>query len=428
MIPPHLLRSELPAVCANLARRGVRVDEAALAALEQRRKTAQAESENLRALRNEKSRAIGAAKKQGEDAAALMREVEEIKQRMQAAEGELEEAQAQLTAMAMDLPNLLDDSVPDGKDESDNVEVRRWGEAPSFPFPAADHVALGEGLGMMDFALAAKLASARFVAMHGELARLHRALAQFMLDMHIAKHGYREVYLPFLANSATLTGTGQLPKFEEDLFRAERDELYLIPTAEVVVTNIVQNEIVNVKHLPMKYVCHTPCFRREAGSYGRDTRGMLRQHQFEKVELVHLTAPEESAAALEELTANAEAVLQALQLPHRTVALCAGDVGFAAAKTYDIEVWLPGQNTYREISSCSNCGDFQARRMAARCRRGQDKPVLLHTLNGSGIAVGRALIAVMENGQREDGSIAIPEVLRPYMAGAESIAAGDSDA
>lgn len=422
MIPAHLLRNALPEVCANLARRGVQVDEAALGKLEQRRRVAQSESESLRAQRNEKSRAVGAAKQKGEDTAALMREVEEIKQRMQQAEQELQDAQGQLTAMAMELPNLLDESVPDGKDERDNVEVRRWGEPPSFAFAAADHVALGENLGLMDFALAAKLASARFVAMHGALARLHRALAQFMLDCHITRHGYQEVYLPFLANTATLTGTGQLPKFEEDLFRAERDNLYLIPTAEVVVTNIVQDEVVEAQRLPMKFVCHTPCFRREAGSYGRDTRGMLRQHQFEKVELVHLTAPEDSSAALEELTANAEAILQALKLPYRTVALCAGDIGFAAAKTYDIEVWLPGQDTYREISSCSNCREFQARRMAARCRGAQGKPVYLHTLNGSGIAVGRALIAVMENYQQEDGSIVVPDVLRPYMSGMERIA------
>lgn len=423
MIDPHLLRNDLPAVAANLARRGVQVDDATLTDLEQRRKALQNEAEHLRALRNEKSRAVGAAKKNNADAGALIKEVEDLKSRLHMAEADLEEVQALFTGMRLDLPNLLDDSVPDGRDENDNVEIRRWGAPRQFDFPVRDHVALGEGLRMMDFALAVKLAAARFVAMHGALARLHRALAQFMLDFHLDNHGYEEIYMPFMANKATLTGTGQLPKFETDLFRADRDDLYLIPTAEVVVTNVVQDAIVNAAALPLRYVCHTPCFRREAGSYGRDVRGMLRQHQFEKVELVHIALPEQSADELERLTANAEAVLQALQLPYRTVALCAGDIGFAASKTYDIEVWLPGQDAYREISSCSNCRDFQARRMAARYKRGSDKPAYLHTLNGSGIAVGRALIAVMENYQQADGSITIPEVLRPYMKGAERIAA-----
>lgn len=424
MIDPHLLRSDLSAVSANLRRRGAAIDEAALAALEQRRKALQGESEQLRAQRNEKSRTVGAAKKAGQEADALIAEVEKIKARLQEVEQQLEEAQSEFSQIVLEIPNLLHDSVPDGKDEGSNAEVRRWGEPLQFGFAAQDHVALGEGLEMMDFALGAKLASARFAAMHGALARLHRALAQFMLDLHSQTHGYREIYMPFMANSATLTGTGQLPKFEEDLFFIERDNLYLIPTAEVVVTNVVQDKIVDADELPMKFVCHTPCFRREAGSYGRDTRGMLRQHQFEKVELVHLSRPEDSYAALEDLTGNAEAVLQALGLPYRTVALCSGDTGFAAAKTYDIEVWLPGQDAYREISSCSNCEAFQARRMRARMRRGaQGRPEYLHTLNGSGIAVGRALIAVMENYQQADGSVAVPDALRPYMNGADCIRA-----
>lgn len=444
MISPQLLRNQLDAVCANLKRRGYILDTVKLQALEERRRELQGDSEQKRAQRNDKSSTIGELqqilmdtkhgiekrekweRESGHSATPefkerLVKEVAKIKEELQEREKELAEVQEQIQTILYDIPNLLHDSVPDGQDDSDNAEVRRWQSPPDFGFEPLDHVALGEGLQLMDFTLAARLASARFVTMQGALARLHRALAQFMLDLHINRHGYREVYMPFLANPTTLTGTGQLPKFEEDLFRAERDGLYLIPTAEVVVTNIVQGEIVAADELPMKFVCHTPCFRREAGSYGRDTRGMLRQHQFEKVELVHITAPEESYPALEELTANAEAVLQALELPYRTVALCSGDIGFAAAKTYDIEVWMPGQNTYREISSCSNCEDFQARRMQARFRRRSGKPELLHTLNGSGIAVGRAMIAVMENYQQADGSIIIPPVLRSYMGGAERI-------
>lgn len=423
MIAPHLLRNDLAAVCANLKRRGYSLDTATISALEKRRKEVQSECEKLRAQRNEKSRTIGIAKQNKEDASAMIAEVEAINTRLTSADSDLEEIQSEFNALLLEIPNLLHDSVPDGKDESSNVEARRWSEPPQFDFTAQDHVALGEQLQLIDFPLAVKLTSARFVAMHGQIAQLHRALGQFMLNLHISQHGYREVYLPFMANTATLTGTGQLPKFEEDLFYAERDGLYLIPTAEVVVTNIVRDSIVAAEELPLKFVCHTPCFRREAGSYGRDTRGMLRQHQFEKVELVHISAPEDSYTALEELTANAEAVLQALKLPYRTVALCSGDIGFAAAKTYDIEVWLPGQDAYREISSCSNCEDFQARRMQGRMRRSGAKPEYLHTLNGSGIAVGRALIAVMENYQQADGSIVIPEVLRPYMNGAEVIRA-----
>lgn len=423
MISSHLLRTALASVSDNLARRGVIVDSDTLTVLQERRQAVQQESEGLRALRNEKSRAIGAAKQKHEDSAALMREMEDIKERLPEMEKELEKVQVQLNGILLELPNLLHDSVPDGKGEEDNVIVRQWGDVPVFAFPPLDHVALGEEMALMDFSLAAQMAAARFSALHGSIARLHRALAQFMLDFHIREHGYSEIYLPFLANAVALTGTGQLPKFEEDLFYLERDELYLIPTAEVVVTNVVRNKLLAPEALPLKYVCHTPCFRREAGSYGRDTRGMLRQHQFEKVELVHITAPDNSYSALEELTVNAEAVLKALQLPYRTVALCAGDIGFAAAKTYDIEVWLPGQNAYREISSCSNCEAFQARRMQARFRRDKGKTEYLHTLNGSGIAVGRALIAVMENYQQADGSIIIPDVLRPYMNNAERISA-----
>ena len=421
MIALHLLRNELSAVGDNLARRGVTIDSETLTDLLSRHQAAQQESEGLRALRNTKSRAIGMAKQNKEDTAALMCEVEEIKERLNEVEKAQEKVQTELNQIVLGLPNLLHDSVPDGKGEEDNVTVRQWGDIPSFTFPPQDHVALGENMGLIDFALSAQLATARFSALHGDIARLHRALAQFMLDFHIREHGYSEVYLPFLVNATTLTGTGQLPKFEEDLFYLESDALYLIPTAEVVVTNIVREKLLEFASLPLKYVCHTPCFRREAGSYGRDTRGMLRQHQFEKVELVHITAPDESYPALEELTANAEAVLQALCLPHRTVTLCAGDIGFAAAKTYDIEVWLPGQNAYREISSCSNCETFQARRMQARFRNEKSKTEYLHTLNGSGIAVGRALIAVMENYQQADGSIVIPDVLRPYMNNAEQI-------
>lgn len=415
MIDPALLRRAPEAVRANLARRGAVVDLAVLAVLDERRRAAQLEAEQLRALRNERSREVGEARRRGEEAAAAVREVEDVKKRLQLVEEELTETQSLLRGMWLEVPNLLHDSVPDGRGEGDNAEVRRWGEAPVFAFEARDHVALGEAMGMMDFGLSAKLASARFVTMFGPVARLHRALAQFMLDLHITRHGYREAYMPFLANPAALTGTGQLPKFEDDLFRAERDQLYLIPTAEVALTNVVRDSVVAGEALPMKLVCHSPCFRREAGSYGRDVRGMLRQHQFEKVELVHIVAPEQSYAALEELTAHAEAVLQTLGLPYRTVALCAGDMGFAAAKTYDIEVWLPGQNAYREISSCSNCEDFQARRMLGRFRGADGKPALVHTLNGSGVAVGRALIAVMENYQEADGSVVVPEPLRSYM-------------
>lgn len=426
MIDPQLLRKNLPAVAANLARRGFAVDAAKIESLESARKSAQTRSEQLRAERNEQSRLIGLAKKNGEDAAPIMARMEALKTELKASEAALDAAAAKLERMLLEMPNLIADSVPEGKDESDNAEVRRVGAPPAFDFAPKTHDELGEAMGQMDFALAAKLASARFVTMRGDLARLHRAIAQFMLDLHTREHGYTEVYMPFLANTAVCVGTGQLPKFADDLFHAADTDLYLIPTAEVVVTNIARERIIAAADLPMKFVCHTPCFRREAGSYGRDTRGMLRQHQFEKVELVHIVAPADSYPALESLTADAERVLRRLALPFRTVALCGGDIGFAAAKTYDIEVWLPGQQTYREISSCSNCESFQARRMAARVRAANGKIDYLHTLNGSGVAVGRAMIAVMENYQTADGGIRIPDALRAYMGGVEHIASSDN--
>ena len=427
MIDSKLLRDSPEAAAANLARRGYQLDPARARELESRRLDLLSESEKLRAARNAKSREIGAAMKSGDARAAeaMKAEAEKTNAELEALESRKRQADADVRDFELDIPNLLDDDVPDGKSEDDNQEIRRWGAPPEFSFAPKDHAALGEESGMMSFAVAAKIAAARFVTMSGGLARMHRALAAFMLEKHVRDHGCREVYMPFLANAETLTGTGQLPKFGDELFHAERDGLYLIPTAEVVVTNIARDETLSRDDLPMRFVCHTPCFRREAGSYGRDTRGMLRQHQFEKVELVQIVAPEKSAEALEEMTGHAEAVLRDLELPHRTVSLCAADVGFAAAKTYDLEVWMPGQNKYREISSCSNCRDFQARRMNARCRgekgAGGKSPraEFVHTLNGSGVAVGRALIALMENRQTEDGRISIPPVLRPYMGGAE---------
>ena len=429
MIDPKLLRDSPEIAAANLARRGYQLDPSQARAMEGRRLEMLGDSEKLRAVRNAKSREIGAAMKRGDSAKAeaLKREAEKVNAELEALEGQRREADAEARAFELDIPNLLDDDVPGGKSEADNVEVRKWGTPPEFAFAPKDHAALGEESGMMNFALAAKIAAARFVAMSGELARLHRALAAFMLDKHVRDHNCQEVYMPFMANPETLTGTGQLPKFGDEVFFAERDNLYLIPTAEVVVTNIARDETIPRAKLPMRFVCHTPCFRREAGSYGKDTRGMLRQHQFEKVELVQIAAPENSAAALEEMTGHAEAVLRDLELPYRVVSLCAGDIGFAAAKTYDIEVWMPAQNKYREISSCSNCRDFQARRMNARCRAEKSadnkKPraEFVHTLNGSGVAVGRALIALMENRQTEDGRISVPPVLRPYMNGAEFV-------
>ena len=419
MLDPQLLRNDLDRVANNLARRGYQLDKDAVADLENRRKALQVKTQELQAERNRRSKSIGQAKASGEDIEPLLAEVSRLGDELKDAEAELGELQTQLNDLFMGMPNLLQDSVPDGRDEADNQEISRWGEPAAFDFEPKDHVDLGEGGKGLDFETAAKITGSRFVVMSADIARLHRALAQFMLDLHTGEHGYTEVNVPFLVNDDSLRGTGQLPKFGEDLFRLEGDFGYsLIPTAEVPVTNIVRGRILDADELPLKMVAHTPCFRSEAGSYGRDTRGMIRQHQFEKVELVQVVAPENSADAHEELTAHAEQVLQKLELPYRKVVLCAGDTGFSASKTYDLEVWLPAQNTYREISSCSNFGDFQARRMKARWRRpDQKKPALVHTLNGSGLAVGRTLVAVMENGQNADGSINVPSVLQPYMGG-----------
>jgi len=421
MLDPRFLRSETAMVAEQLARRGVVLDVGALEALEARRKAIQVCTQELQSERNSRSKAIGKAKAAGQDIAPLLAEVADLGDRLKAAEAELAALQEELRAIALGLPNLPHESVPDGRDEADNREERRWGELPAFDFAPKDHVDLGLPTGWMDFDAAAKIAGSRFVVLSGPLARLHRALIQLMLDVHTAEHGYTEVYVPYLVNADSLYGTGQLPKFEADLFKVpgERD-FYLIPTAEVPVTNLVRDLIVEAGELPRKWVAHTPCFRSEAGSYGKDTRGMIRQHQFEKVELVQAVRPEDSFAALEQLTGHAEAILQRLGLPYRVVSLCAGDLGFSATKTYDLEVWLPGQQRYREISSCSNFADFQARRMQARWRNPETgKPELLHTLNGSGLAVGRTLLAVMENYQLPDGRIAVPEALRPYLGGAE---------
>ncbi|WP_448506736.1 serine--tRNA ligase [Immundisolibacter sp.] len=422
MLDPQLLRREPEAVAARLAARGFALDLPRLAALETRRKAAQTETEQLQAERNRVSKAVGEAKRRGEDAAPLLAQMGGVGERLAQLEAGLKSVQDELEAYCLEIPNLPHDSVPAGRSEDDNVEVRRWGEPPVLGFTPRDHVDLGEALGGLDFETATKIAGARFSLLRGPLATLQRALTQFMLDLHTRQHGYTEVYVPYLVNADSLIGTGQLPKFEEDQF-VTRDGYYLIPTAEVPVTNIVRDSIVEADDMPLKLVAHTPCFRREAGSYGKDTRGLIRQHQFEKVELVRLVPPETSWQAHEELTADAEAVLQALGLPYRVVALCTGDIGFASAKTYDLEVWLPGQNRYREISSCSNFGDFQARRLKARWRNpATGKPELLHTLNGSGLAVGRTLVAVLENYQQADGSIVVPDVLRPYLGGLERIA------
>jgi seryl-tRNA synthetase len=416
MLDPQLLRNELDTVAARLARRGVQLDVDRISALEQQRKLVQIRVQELQHERNARSRDIGRAKAQGEDVDTLKAGIARLGDELRAAETELEDIQRELSALLLGIPNLPDDSVPDGRDENDNVELRRWGTPPDFAFEPRDHVALGESLGMLDFGAAAALAGARFVTLNGPLARLQRALIQFMLDLHATEHGYREVYVPYLVNADALTGTGQLPKFEADLFALRDSPYYLIPTAEVPVTNLVRDSIIEAGQLPLKFVAHTPCFRSEAGSYGKDTRGMIRQHQFEKVELVQIVEPETSQAAHEELTAHAEEVLKRLGLPFRTVALCAGDLGFSARKTYDIEVWLPAQQRYREISSCSNFGDFQARRMQARWRPGDGrKPEPVHTLNGSGLAVGRTLLAIMENFQDAQGRIHVPEALHPYM-------------
>jgi len=418
VLDPKLLRSDLPKVAAELARRGFVLDEARIAAMEEQRKSLQIEADRLRAERNANAKAVGHAKFKGEDATALRRAGEALGEKLQGAEAKLELIQAELSALQLELPNILHASVPAGQDESANVEVRRWGVPRELHFDPKDHVAIGERLGM-DFEAAGRISGARFVVMFGRLAKLHRALIQFMLDLHVREHGYREAYVPYMVHAAALMGTGQLPKFEQDLFAVRGDPgFFLIPTAEVPVTNLVLDQILEAGALPLKYVAHTPCFRSEAGASGKDTRGMIRQHQFEKVELVQIVRPEQSYAVLEELTGHAEAVLQALQLPYRVIALCAGDVGFSSAKTYDLEVWLPSQRRYREISSCSNFESFQARRMQARWRNpSSGKPELVHTLNGSGVAVGRTLVAILENYQQADGSVVIPSALEPYMGG-----------
>ena len=420
MIDPKLLRTDPDAVARNLARRGVELDVRALKALEDQRKPWAVEVDRLRAERNANAKAVGMAKARREDVTTLIARGEDLTAQLASAEAELAGVQAELDQWQLGLPNLLHDSVPEGRDESANVEVRRWGEPPRFDFAPRDHVEIGERLAGLDFEAAARIAGSRFVVMRGQVARLHRALAQFMLDLHTREHGYLEVSVPYLVRPEALIGTGQLPKFEADLFAAigGPHPYFLIPTAEVPVTNLVRGEILGAEALPLKYVAHTPCFRSEAGAAGKDTRGMIRNHQFDKVELVHIVRPSDSYAALEELTGHAETVLQRLGIAHRRVALCAGDVGFGSAKTYDVEVWLPSQERYREISSCSNCEAFQARRMQARWRNPvSGKPEPVHTLNGSGLAVGRTLVAVLENYQQADGSVEVPAVLAPWMGG-----------
>ncbi|MGL6251802.1 MAG: serine--tRNA ligase [Billgrantia desiderata] len=419
MLDPKLLRSDLDTVAQRLAKRGFTLDTERLEALESRRRDLQTETESLQNERNTRSKAIGKAKASGEDIQPLLDEVSDLGDRLDAAKRQLAEVQEEWDALVSGIPNLPHDSVPAGESEEDNVELHRWGTPREFDFGVRDHVDLGGLKGELDFELAAKLTGSRFAVMRGQIARLHRALTQFMLDKQTLEHGYEECYVPYMVNEASLFGTGQLPKFGEDLFRLDDERSYhLIPTAEVPLTNFARDEILDHKVLPLKLTAHTPCFRSEAGSHGRDTRGMIRQHQFDKVEMVQLVEPEKSYAALEEMRGHAEAILQALELPYRVVTLCTGDMGFGAAKTYDLEVWLPSQQTYREISSVSNCEDFQARRMQARFRHPeQKKPQLLHTLNGSGLAVGRCLIAVMENHQNADGSITVPEALRPYLGG-----------
>jgi seryl-tRNA synthetase len=422
VLDPKLLRSDLAGVAAALARRGFVLDVAAFAALEERRKAVQIEADRLRAERNANAKAVGQAKSKGQDAGALLAAGESLGAQLQGVDKQLEAIQAQVSELQLGLPNIPHSSVPDGREESANVEVRRWGSARQFDFTPKDHVALGEKIGM-DFEAAGRMSGARFVVLTGQLARLHRALAQFMLNLHVGEHGYREAYVPYLVHGTALLGTGQLPKFEQDLFSVRGDPgFYLIPTAEVPLTNLVRDQILGGEGLPLKLVAHSPCFRSEAGAAGKDTRGMIRQHQFDKVELVHIVRPEDSYPALEELTGHAEAVLQALGLPYRVLALCAGDTGPSSAKTYDLEVWLPSQQRYREISSCSNCESFQARRLQARWRNpATGKPEPVHTLNGSGVAVGRALVAVLENCQNEDGSVSVPPVLAPYMGGTATL-------
>ena len=431
MIDPQLLRKDIAAIAARLATRKFQLDVEKFNTLESERKSLQTRTEELQAKRNQLAKAIGMKKGKGEDAAAEMAEATQINVDMESGTARLSVLQAEIADFLMGIPNLPDESVPIGKDENDNQEIKRWGAIPEFAFPVKDHVDLGAPLGL-DFESAAKISGSRFVVLKGPVARLHRALAQFMLDIHTGQHAYEELYVPLMVNAASMRGTGQLPKFEEDLFKVPRqmggedgageakiENFYLIPTAEVPVTNLVRDTITAAEELPLKFVAHTPCFRSEAGSYGRDVRGMIRQHQFEKVELVQIAKPEESMQLLEELTSHAEKILELLELPYRRVLLCTGDMGFGSSKTYDLEVWIPSQNAYREISSCSNMGDFQARRMQARFKTGQGKPELVHTLNGSGLAVGRTGVALLENFQQADGSIAIPKVLRPYMGGLE---------
>lgn len=423
MLDIQLLRNDLGAVAARLAQRKFHLDTDAFQALEAQRRTVQTETEALQAQRNRLSKQIGIQKAKNEPVADLMSEVESIAQALQASAQRLDEIQSQVNDIMLSMPNLPDATVPVGQDERANVEIRKVGAPRVFDFPVRDHVDLGARLGL-DFEVASKISGARFAVLKGGLARLHRALAQFMLDCHTLDHDYTEVYVPYIVNAASMRGTGQLPKFEEDLFAVPRavspgvtENAYLIPTAEVPLTNMVRDTIIDATSLPLRYVAHTPCFRSEAGSYGRDTRGMIRQHQFDKVELVQMVLPEQSMTVLEQLTSHAETILQKLALPYRTVALCTGDLGFSSCKTYDIEVWVPAQHTYREISSCSNMGDFQARRMQARFRHEQNKPALLHTLNGSGLAVGRTLVALLENNQQADGSIFIPDCLQSYLGG-----------
>jgi len=424
MLDIGLLRNDLPGVAAALAKRGVALDTAMFESLERERKDIQTRTQELQAKRNAQSKQIGIAKGKGEDAGPLLAEVAGLGDTLKALETELDAVQTKLRDFLLVLPNITHASVPSGTSEKDNVEVRRWGTPRTFDFPAKEHADLGEALGLLDFATAAKLSGARFSLLRGDLARLHRALAQLMLDVQTREHGYVEHYTPYIVNAETLVGTTQLPKFEADMFSVRKggqendaEPMYLISTSEITLTNTVRGEILDAKDLPMRLTAHTPCFRSEAGSYGKDTRGMIRQHQFDKVEMVQIAHPERSYEALEEMTGHAAAVLERLELPYRIVALCTGDIGFAAAKTYDLEVWLPGQNAYREISSCSNCEAFQARRLQARFRNAQGKPELVHTLNGSGLAVGRTLVAVMENYQRADGSIEVPKALLPYMGG-----------
>ena len=433
MIDPQLLRKDITAVAARLAARKFILPVEQYNALEAERKQLQSRTEELQAKRNQLSKTVGMKKAKGEDAAAEMAEAIQVNSDMEAGANRLAVLQTEIADFVAGIPNLPDESVPVGKDEKDNVEVKQWGTIPTFAFTVKDHVDLGAPLGL-DFESAAKISGSRFVVLKGQLAKLHRALAQFMLDVHTGQHAYEELYVPFMVNAASMRGTGQLPKFEEDLFKVPRkmgegeegseeriENFYLIPTAEVPVTNLVRDRILAADELPLKYVAHTPCFRSEAGSYGRDVRGMIRQHQFEKVELVQIAKPEESMERLEELTRHAETILELLELPYRRVLLCTGDMGFGSTKTYDLEVWIPSQNAYREISSCSNMGDFQARRMQARYKVGNNKPELLHTLNGSGLAVGRTGVALLENFQQEDGSIRIPKALQPYMGGIASL-------